>query len=168
MHDERTEAVDAVQACYPDKCVLTSAYSGYINLSVLLDSPLPLILEDEQEQHVVIHLPSIRIAFTLPNGYPETVSPVVILTSKYSWLSVDTAKEMEDVAASFWENHGRISILGAHVSEMDDQIKTAFGLTKLHVNRELLTQLLEFNRNARKTQFDKGTYECAVIHLVTR
>ena len=81
--DERINELDFLQAGYSDD-VLTSEISGHVDLAVVLDSPLRLMVtqdaytrstEDEQSQHVVSHLPSICIAFTFPNDYPNVAAP---------------------------------------------------------------------------------------------
>jgi len=168
-YDERSGELEALQACYPDECVLTSTVSGYVELAVNLDNPLQLILErpdtqvvEEEQQHLISHLPPIRIAFTLPNHYPEGAAPQISLQLTPNWLPKNLTEEMEHIASSLWEDYGRAPVLCTYISDIDERAKTAFDLSELQVTVELLSQLLDFNRAAAKAQFDKGTYDCGV------
>ena len=104
-YDERTGELDIIQASYSDECILTSSTSGYVELAVTLNSPLQLLSSrwadtSEQQQHLVLHLPPVRIAFTLPDTYPETTAPDINLKSTPSWLPDDLKLELENAARS--------------------------------------------------------------------
>lgn len=170
-YNERAADLEALQSCFPDECFLTSENSGYVELPATLETPLQLILarsadtqmtEDEVQSHTVSHLPAVRITFALADDYPAAEAPQINLQATPSWLPDTTIQEVEEIAKSLWEGYGRTAILFAYVSDVDSRIKTAFGLSNLQVTSEVLTQLLDFDRKAKKMQFDKGTYDCGV------
>jgi E3 ubiquitin-protein ligase RNF14 len=56
----------------------------------------------------------------------------------------------------------RSETLFRFILHIEDESCTAFGLQKLSVVSELIPQLLEFDRTAKKEMFDKESFECGI------
>jgi E3 ubiquitin-protein ligase RNF14 len=120
------------------------------------------VLTPQQQQNTVSNLPSIRFTFNLPNNYPEEAPPTVILETSPSWLPAVVKQDLEAAAATIWESVSRSENLFRFVLHIEDESCTAFGLQKLSVVSELIPQLLEFDRTAKKEMFDKEPFECGI------
>jgi E3 ubiquitin-protein ligase RNF14 len=170
-NDERTAELDYLQASYPDESFFASGFSGYVELPIVLQTPLELDMThgtieqctgEGPQQNCVSSLPPIRIEFTLPDEYPDMAAPQVNLQATVSWLPQQTIVELEEFATRLWEDYDRARVLCTYIDDLYDRSMTAFGLSRLEVTAELRNQLLYFDQKAEKEQFNRATYECGV------
>lgn len=161
--DERSAELEALEAIYGNILVARNEYSGCLELPVVLRHPLQIRCVDDgggAEAAQVSHLPPFRIRFKLPQGYPSETGPVVGLEA--SWLPQDTDRNLEVQATSLWEKYGRTQVIYAYASHLEEAAETAFGLRSLELAIGMLQQLLDYDRDAKRQMFEKGTYECGV------
>ena len=158
--DERAEELDALQATYGDCMVADSTYSGHVDISVKLQRPLKLTRIAQNQQEEVLYLPPVRICFELPNGYPDAAAPLVSVDA--SWLPTEVARQLETTSSSTWEEYGRMQVMYAYVSYLEEAAGEAFGMHYLEVSDDNFKHLLVYNKEAARQVFQQGTHECGI------
>ncbi|KAF3050583.1 translation termination inhibitor protein itt1 [Didymella keratinophila] len=161
--DERPAELETLEAIYGSSLVVCSEFSGCLELHVVLQQPLQIQSThqgDGLEANEVSHLPPLRIRFKLPQGYPNEVGPILGLEA--FWLPGSTARKLEAKGTSLWEEYGRIQVMYAYASHLEEAAEAAFGMNSLEVTSDVRQQLLAFDQEAKQQAFDKGSYECGV------
>jgi E3 ubiquitin-protein ligase RNF14 len=159
---EREEELETLQAIYSD-LVIQSDGSAYIELPVSLDNPLPIISGHNvahEVQHTVLHLPPLRLTFTIPLDYPAKSSPAVKLESEPPWLPTAVKDGLEAKLKSLWEDMCHEPALFAYIDDVREVVHTAFGLGSIEVPKAMITMLLDHDRKATRQDFENGTYYC--------
>jgi E3 ubiquitin-protein ligase RNF14 len=171
---EREEELEALQAIFctsETQLVITSTVSGYLDLPVTLSTPLSLVIDqladttaDEHaaQQHSVSSLPHVRFEFALPEGYPNSAPPQIAITCANSWAPSGVAEELLATCISLSEDYGHAQVLFALISHVEEQANSAFEATQLTVTNDVLTNLLDFDRQQKKRSFDQETHDCGV------
>lgn len=118
------------------------------------------------DSHELAHLPALRLQISLPPTYPAETAPAVSLTTSPSWLPSATAKEVEDDCVRLWEDLGRDLVVFSYVDHVQQLADNVFGLVSdigaLEIRPEHKIAVLDCDIEAKRSAFDKGTFECGV------
>ncbi|KAF1979268.1 RWD-domain-containing protein [Bimuria novae-zelandiae CBS 107.79] len=153
---ERMEELETLMAIYPELEI--TGYAACLDLPIALPSPLPIVCQERHQE--LLHLPALRIIFELPEGYPSSEPPVVKLQA--TWLSTETATELVTNAQELWEEYGGEGILFAYISKLQEAAEGKFGLDLLSVSKHIFNDLINYDRQAKRDEFQKSSYECSV------
>lgn len=186
--DERTIELSAIAAIYPELTILPiqSRDTGErkASLEVQVEPVQPLSIQtptiadgsapDEHvvikspndtsdETHILSHLPPLTVQFTLPRTYPSVQAPIIHLSTEGSWLSKDIVEELEAAAEALWEEIGRDQVLYTYIDHVREAAENAFGIHgTLKVSPDLKVALLDFDLKAKRTKFEKETFDCGI------
>jgi E3 ubiquitin-protein ligase RNF14 len=112
------------------------------------------------------NLPPLGLHITLPKGYPSKVPPVFKLSTTPQWLSKHSLKQLEAVGRQLWENFGHEQVVFAYINCLQQEAENAFGILDkdlaLKVPLEHKAALLDFDKNAKRTAFEKETFNCRI------
>ncbi|KAL8936551.1 MAG: hypothetical protein Q9216_004873 [Gyalolechia sp. 2 TL-2023] len=127
---------------------------------------LGLQVSAESEQvHGLSYLPPVTLRIQLPLGYPDAAPPHLKLVTGVPWLPKKTLQDLEKDGIRLWEETGRSQILFAYIDHLRDAAETGFGMASAQpftVSRDLEVVLLDFDIKAKRTRFEKATFECGV------
>ena len=166
--DERAEKLETLRTIYPE-LVINSQTSARLELPIVLQNPLQVVDRDDatpKSEHerlcLVSHLPPLLLSFDLSEDYPTNALPAVKIAAMLAWLPDDVRSNLEAVALSLWEEYDHEQVLFTYISHVQDASETGFGLERIFVSKEDMLQLLEYDRNANRVDFGKGSYECGI------
>ncbi|KZZ96504.1 RING finger protein [Moelleriella libera RCEF 2490] len=122
--------------------------------------------EEPLDSLLVSHLPPLHLNFTLPDGYPTKCPPQVFLSTTTQWLPSATLRALEDDGSRLWEETGQDIVAFTYVDHLQREAEKLFGTMgtegTLEVNPDHKLALLDFDIEARRAVFEKGTFECGV------
>ncbi|KAL9602855.1 MAG: hypothetical protein Q9219_001550 [cf. Caloplaca sp. 3 TL-2023] len=126
-----------------------------------------VIANEVQEVHTLSHLPPVTLRINLPTGYPDDQPPDLELMTKIPWLPQEILRKVEKDGLGLWEEMGHSQMLFAYVDHLRDAAENGFGLTStstspLSVPRNLEIVLLDFDIRAKRSEFEKATFDCGV------
>ncbi|KAK5993278.1 E3 ubiquitin-protein ligase itt1-like protein [Cladobotryum mycophilum] len=114
----------------------------------------------------VAHLPPLSLRIALLDGYPATCAPLVTISTTPQWLSSETVKRLEDEAPRLWEEMGRDLIAYTYIDHVQRAADDVFGAItpegNLEVDPEHKLAVLDYDIKAKRTAFEKETFECGV------
>lgn len=118
------------------------------------------------DSHKLLHLPAVRLEFSLPPSYPTEKPPTVTVSTSPSWLPLDTAKRLEDDCVRMWEDLGRDLVVFTYIDHVQQSADDVFGLVSasggLEISPEHKIAVLDHDIKAKQQTFDNGTYDCGI------
>ncbi|KAF1990179.1 RWD-domain-containing protein [Aulographum hederae CBS 113979] len=181
--DERAEELSSISAIFPELVVDdNSPFTATLDLAITPNDALPVLfaadvdiltppsspLEAQAPKNLdfLSHLPALRLTISLHEGYPAELPPQVELKTTPAWLPEAKLRELEEAAASTWEEYGRGQAVYGYIDFLQEQAAMGFGLSSeqhpLSLPAALKPTLLEFNKQEKRRQFEEGTYDCGV------
>lgn len=123
--------------------------------------------ETAQDIHHLSHLPPLNLQISLPEGYPAENPPVVQLESQCSWLPEKRIQELTEAVQTTWEDMGRDQAVFSYIDHLREAAERGFDLVKdeaqaLDVSADLKVALLDYDLKAKRTKFERETFECGV------
>ncbi len=122
--------------------------------------------EPRLETHFLSHLPSLHLRITLPRGYPTSKPPLFDLSTTPQWLSAAVLERLKADGIRLWEELGHDQVVFAYIDHLQQGAENTFGLLDgnetLQVSPDLKVALLDFDINAKRDAFEKGTFTCGV------
>ncbi|KAK4467131.1 hypothetical protein QBC42DRAFT_1640 [Cladorrhinum samala] len=120
----------------------------------------------EVDSHEIAHLPSIHLKISFGAKYPADEPPKVAISTDPPWLPVDTIKRLEEDGPRLWEDIGRDIVGFTYIDHLHQAAEDVFGLVgeknALEVNPQHKIAILDYDIQARRAAFEKGTFECGV------
>ncbi|KAI2633910.1 RWD-domain-containing protein [Xylaria nigripes] len=177
--DARDVELSTISAIYPEvRLDDDDPHSFSIELPVTLSKPLtvlfPAVVEaanlapnlaavDSQE---LLNLPALQVNITLPDEYPQDRPPSVAISTSPPWLSDDILRKLEADVVKLWEDIGHDQVIFTYIDDLQQATDDVFGLVDskgtLEVTPEHKIALLDYDGNARRLAFEKGTFECGI------
>ncbi|CAM1508388.1 Fc.00g052360.m01.CDS01 [Cosmosporella sp. VM-42] len=122
--------------------------------------------QPEVDSLQVSYLPPLCLRIHLPDGYPTDVPPQVEISTTPQWLAPETIKRLEDDGPRLWDEIGRDMVAFAYIDHVQRAAEDVFGTTTpegtLEVDSEHKLAVLDYDIKAKKTAFEKETFECGV------
>lgn len=171
MDDECTVEMETLKSSYADELYLTSNVAGHVELPIVFHDPLLAVANDDNkggwleaghQQVMLSRLSPICISFELPDGYPEKAAPHVRIHFGSGWMPAEVITQLESLVTTMWEDYDRTDVFYAYIDDFNDRSKTGFGLRQLTVSAKLQAQLVAFDQQAEKQEFDQASHECSV------
>ncbi|EFY93280.1 hypothetical protein J3459_013554 [Metarhizium acridum] len=115
---------------------------------------------------LVSHLPPLSLKITLPDGYPWDKPPAVTISTTPQWLPDATLRVLEDDGPRLWEEAGRDMVAYTYIDHLHREAENVFGAVNtgftLEVDPDHKLAVLDYDINAKKTAFEKETFECGI------
>ena len=113
------------------------------------------------------HLPALYLTLSLPEGYPTENPPVFHLTSQYSWLPRGKLEELQKAGHALWEELGRDQVVFSYIEHLREAAERGFDMAQadnqvLEISPALKVSLLDFDLKAKRTKFERETFECGI------
>lgn len=120
-----------------------------------------------QDAHRLSHLPPLTLKIRLPDGYPTQQPPVFDLQMALPWLPEKNMVKLRDTGHSIWEEMGRDHVVFSYIDFLHEAAGQAFDLPEaweetVIVPQNLKIALLDFDRQAKRAEFERKTFECGV------
>ena len=120
-----------------------------------------------EEASLLSHLPALDLHISLPEGYPVEKPPVFHLTSQYSWLPEQKLKELREEGCKIWEELGRDQVVFSYIDFLREAAERGFDMAQaddqvLEISPDLKVSLLDFDLKAKRTKFERETFECGI------
>ena len=181
--DERSAELEALAAIFPELIILPydrkdDVYQASLQLDIEPSNPVQITTPksndvattlvdgngvQDNEIHDLKHLPPLKIDIALPSTYPHLKSPSIQLESEDAWLPAEKMRHLSSEANNLWEATGREQVLFSYIDYIREQADDAFGIRGVFaVPPALKLILLDFDLNAKKAKFERGTYDCGV------
>lgn len=122
---------------------------------------------EQSEVHSLTHLPPLVLTIDLPTGYPTEEAPNVSLSVNPAWLPESLLDKLINEAEKLWEDNGRMMVIFDYISHLEEQALAGFGFADgenkgLDISSNLKIELLDYDINEKRRQFEKGTYDCGI------
>ncbi|KAL1837320.1 hypothetical protein VTJ49DRAFT_3991 [Mycothermus thermophilus] len=118
------------------------------------------------DSHQLAHLPPLRLEITFGPKYPTEEPPKASISTNPPWLPAATIKQLEDDAPRLWDDMGRDMVGYTYIDHVQQAAERVFDLVdangSLEVDPSHKITILDYDIQARKAAFDRGTYECGV------
>ena len=113
------------------------------------------------------HLPALNLRLSLPEGYPAQKPPVFHLESQYSWLPEQKLQELREAGHTLWEEMGRDQVVFSYIDHLREAAERVFDVAQaddqvLEISPDLKVSLLDFDLKAKRTKFERETFECGI------
>ncbi|CAG7554564.1 unnamed protein product [Fusarium equiseti] len=122
--------------------------------------------QPEVDSLEVSYLPSLRLKVRLPEGYPVDVPPEIKISTTPQWLMEETIKRLEDDGPRLWDEIGRDMVAFTYIDHIQHAAEDVFGTISpegtLQVDSEHKLAVLDHDIKAKKTAFEKETFDCGV------
>lgn len=120
-----------------------------------------------QDTHRLSHLPPLNLKIRLPDGYPTHQPPVFDLQMVSPWLPEKNMAKLRDTGHGIWEEMGRDQVVFSYIDFLHEAAGQAFDLPEaweetVTVPQNLKIALLDFDRQAKRAEFERKTFECGV------
>ncbi|KAI0166706.1 RWD domain-containing protein [Hypoxylon sp. FL1284] len=119
-----------------------------------------------EESHTLLYLPSLKVAISLPDGYPQQKPPKVSISTSPPWLSEQTIRELEGRVEALWEEFGRDQVVYSYIDNLQQSAEDIFGLVDdkgdLEVSLEHRIAILDYDIKAKRKAFEKETFDCGI------
>ena len=120
-----------------------------------------------QDVHRLSHLPPLTLKIGLPDGYPMQQPPVFDLQMASPWLPEKIMVKLKNTGHSIWEEMGRDQVVFSYIDFLREAAEEAFDLPEaweetVIVPQNLKIALLDFDRQAKRAEFERKTFECGV------
>jgi len=123
-------------------------------------------LQAPTDSHSLSYLPSVRLQITLPAGYPEETAPSVAVSTSPPWLPDSTLATLEADGPRLWEDVGRDMVVFTYIDHVVQAADEVFSLVDdkggLEVDSGHKIAILDYDIQAKRAAFDKGSYECGI------
>ncbi|KAI2621735.1 RWD domain-containing protein [Hypoxylon sp. NC1633] len=184
--DIRQVELSTIAAIYPELLIdENDPHTISIELPVSLTNPLTVLFPAATEgappvegghgqipamatvdSHSLSNLPSLQVRIALPEGYPESKSPKVTVSTSPPWLSEDILRKLEDDVERLWEDIGRDQVIFTYIDDLQQSTENIFDLVNdkgcLEVGPEHKIAILDYDIKAKKTSFGKETFVCGI------
>ncbi|KAI9885465.1 MAG: hypothetical protein M1823_002733 [Watsoniomyces obsoletus] len=121
------------------------------------------------QQHHLSHLSPLLLRCRLEDGYPEERPPTFEIKTELSWLPLTTVQSLLDHGKHMWEDLGKGPMLFDFIDYLQNAAGDVFdlvdekGVLQLdELSPETEVALIEFDRDAKQKEFDRGTFECSI------
>lgn len=118
------------------------------------------------ESHELSHLPAVHLEISLPPGYPAEQPPAVSVSTSPPWLPQETGKELEATSVRLWEDLGRDLVVFTYIDHVQQSADDVFGLANekgtLEIDPQHKIAILDYDIQAKRDAFEKGTFDCGV------
>lgn len=120
-----------------------------------------------QDVHRLSHLPPLTLKIRLPDGYPTQRPPLFDLQMASSWLPEKNLAKLRDAGQSIWEEMGKDQVVFSYIDFLREAAEQAFDLPEaweetVIVPQNLKIALLDFDRQSKRAEFERKTFECGV------
>ncbi|KAF4338187.1 HFB30-like protein [Fusarium beomiforme] len=122
--------------------------------------------QPEVDSLEVSYLPPLRLRVHLPEGYPVDMPPDIEVSTIPQWLKRETIKKLEDDGPRLWDEIGRDMVAFTYIDHIQRAAEDVFGTISpegtLQVDPEHKLAVLDHDIKAKKTAFEKETFDCGV------
>lgn len=157
-YDVRRLEIQALQLIFEEATFDVTNFSGTIHIEI----KEKWIVYDGAISQEVDYLPSFKLTFTLPDGYPDQNPPQLSLR-----CPIFTANQLNifyDFLISIWENH-KDQIIYSCVDylqhQIQDNLKDILDCP-LQVSTTVFHQVVSNNESAKRGEFDLSSFECGI------
>ncbi|KAH6953976.1 RWD domain-containing protein [Ilyonectria sp. MPI-CAGE-AT-0026] len=171
--DPRYMELGSLEAIYPEIRHPDAKYPFTFEIDLLVEPAAPVTVTfpaasapTEVDSLEVSYLPSLRLGFRLPEGYPVDVPPEIKVSTTPQWLTRETIKRLEDDGPRLWDEIGRGTVAFTYINHIQRAAEDVFGTISpegsLQVDSEHKLAVLDHNIKAKKAAFEKETFDCGV------
>ena len=178
--DERQEELEALAAIFQELNFDPSdSWVASLDIEVAPSEPVTVVADDTPTSAIngeapdvdllrkrpqkLSYLPSVRIKITLPEKYPANEPPRFEISTTPAWIPSSTIQELEEKGRELWESYGHVTIAYDYISSIQEASQDVFGLgPTITIPRDMLTALVDYDRDAKRKVFERGTYDCGV------
>lgn len=120
-----------------------------------------------KEVHQLAYLPPLMLQITLPEGYPAEKPPQFELAAGANWVPENVLKKLVLGGEALWEEYGRGQVVFAYIDSLQQAAERCFDLVDkaekpLEMPANMKIELLDFNMQAKRRQFEQETFDCGV------
>ena len=122
---------------------------------------------EADDLQTLTYLPPISVRISLPDGYPTKKPPNFEITTSPAWLPKVKLDDLVADGVRLWKELGQDQVVFAYIDYLQQEAENAFGLAAagadtLSVSGDLKIALLDFDIQAKREKFEKGTYDCGI------
>nr|POE53415.1 e3 ubiquitin-protein ligase itt1 [Quercus suber] len=183
MEDEREEELETLSSIYPELVRdPIDPFRATLELAITPSEPLRVRfvpdatvehaqelsgLRHGEEEVELAHLPPLCLDITLPAEYPADAPPRVALRDRGDCLPSATLQELENEAATLWEEYGRTIILFVYIDFLAQAAERGFDLAQTSSGGFVLpaaqrSGLLAFDEQTKIGKFRASTVDCGI------
>jgi E3 ubiquitin-protein ligase RNF14 len=122
--------------------------------------------EAEVDSHQLSYLPSLTLEVSLPEGYPTEKPPTFTISTSPPWLTPATIETLECSGKRLWEDMGRDLVVFSYIDHVQQAAENVFDMVAsdgtLEVDSMHKIAILDYDIRARRTAFEKETFNCGV------
>jgi E3 ubiquitin-protein ligase RNF14 len=177
--EERAIELSALLAIFPELIIdERKPFTASLELRIAPSEPVPILFKDISDNsptetrdrlhpiHRLSYLPNIHMGITLPKDYPAKRPPILGLSTTPKWLSQEKINMMLKQSEKLWEDIGHDQVLYMFIDHVQDSALDIFGLLDgkeyLQLSPDLEIELLDHDKSAKQTEFDRQVYDCGI------
>jgi E3 ubiquitin-protein ligase RNF14 len=163
--DERYEELIAISSIYPDELEILSPFSALFTLPVTPRQKFSTLFSESSLPISFSHLPSIKLIFELPEGYPSKAPPIIRFSTSPSWLPRNTVQKLAENCIKLWEDAGKIEIIFEIIDTIRSHAEQGFAEyinQPLCLDEVIKSGMVEFDRKRKVELFNQESFFCDI------
>jgi E3 ubiquitin-protein ligase RNF14 len=170
--DERFTEIDVLENIYPElrRAQEDDPFTVLLDLEIDLESSecIQIKTQNGDETGTLRYLPTLNLQITLPQGYPEEITPIIHLKTTPDWIPKETLSRLQNEIEALWETWGRSQVVYTYIESLMAEAHNGFGLftdvpsRSINIESSTFVNLMDFHARAELKHFRQQTFSCEV------